>query len=64
MEITTMTKYGHRWPALRNHHAEYPAFSVGQNFSQDTAGHIALMPVRTAASPGCSQSEPLFTRAF
>jgi hypothetical protein len=43
---------------------EYPEFSVGESFSPDTAGHMALIPVWTAASPGGSQSEPLFTRAF
>jgi hypothetical protein len=45
-------------------HAEYPAFSVGANFSPDTAEHIALKPMQTSASPGGSQSEPLFTRTF
>jgi hypothetical protein len=43
---------------------KYPAFSVGENFSPDTAGHMALIPMRTAASPGGSQSEALSTRAF
>jgi hypothetical protein len=33
-------------------------------FSLDTAGHMALIPMRTDAIPGGSQSEPLFTRAF
>jgi hypothetical protein len=45
-------------------HAEYPAFSVGENFSPDTAGHMAFIPLRTAASSGGSQSEPSFIRAF
>jgi hypothetical protein len=45
-------------------HAEYPAIPVGENFSPYTAGHMAVIPMRTAASPGGSQSEPLFTRAF
>jgi hypothetical protein len=40
--------------AMPNHVAEYPAFSDGENFSR----------YRPAASPGGSQSEPLFTRAF
>jgi hypothetical protein len=39
-----------------------PAFSVGENFSPDTAGHMALISMQTAASP--RQSEPLFTHAF
>jgi hypothetical protein len=26
-------------------HAEYAVFSVGANFSPDTAGHIALKPM-------------------
>jgi hypothetical protein len=45
-------------------HAEYPALSVGANFCPDTAGHMTLKPMRTTASPGGNQSEPLFTRAF
>jgi hypothetical protein len=45
-------------------HAEFPAFSVGENFSPATAGHMTIIPMRSAASPGGSQSEPLFTRAF
>jgi hypothetical protein len=49
---------------LYTSHGEYPAFSVGENFSPDTDGHVALIPMLTAASPGGSQSEPLFTRAF
>jgi hypothetical protein len=38
-------------------HAEYQAFSIGEKFSPaDTAGHMAFIPMRTAASPGGSQS--------
>jgi hypothetical protein len=44
-------------------HAEHPAFSVGANFSPDTAEHIAK-PMLIIASHRVSQSEPLFTRAF
>jgi hypothetical protein len=35
-----------------------------ENLSPDRAGHMDLILMRTAASPGGSQSEPLFTRAF
>jgi hypothetical protein len=46
-------------------HAEYLAFSGGENFSPDTASHKALIiPMQTAALPGGIQSEPLFTRTF
>jgi hypothetical protein len=38
-------------PFNLSRHAEYPAFSVGENFSPDTAGHMALIPMRTAARP-------------
>jgi hypothetical protein len=37
-------------------HVEYPAFSVGENFSPDTAGHMALIPMWTAALPGGQDS--------
>jgi hypothetical protein len=47
-----------------DHQAEYPAFSAGENFSPDTVGHMSLIPMRTAAAPGGSHSEPLFARAF
>jgi hypothetical protein len=32
-------------PCYKNH-AEYPTFSVGANFFPDSAGHIALKPMR------------------
>jgi hypothetical protein len=37
------------YPMMR--HAEYPAFSVGENFSSDTAGHMALIPMRARRQP-------------
>jgi hypothetical protein len=37
-------------------HSEYPAFSVGANFSPNTAGHIAPKPMQTTASHRGSQS--------
>jgi hypothetical protein len=43
-------------------HAEYPALSVGENFSPCTAGHMALIPMRTTASPGGSQSTVVYPR--
>jgi hypothetical protein len=39
-------------------HTEYPAFYVGENFSPDTAGHMALISIWTATSLRGSQSEP------
>jgi hypothetical protein len=42
---------------MYTNHAEYPAFSVGENFSPDTAGHMpsnlcGLLPRPEAANPG------------